>query len=861
MKSSEIRKSFIEYFKNKEHQFVRSAPVVPIDDPTLLFSNAGMNQFKPIFLNDIVPEYKRAVNSQKCIRVSGKHNDLEEVGIDTFHHTFFEMLGNWSFGDYYKKEAIEWSWDLLTNVWGLEKDRLWVTVYKDDNDAYDLWLSQTDIQKDRVLWFGEKENFWEMGQTGPCGPCSEIHYFMGDDLSDQSAEGVNKDDLYWELWNLVFIQNERLKDGSLSKLSQNHVDTGAGLERISCVLQGKKSNYETDLFQPIIAEIEELSGIIYAENQVPFQVIADHIRMLCFSIADGAIPSNDGRGYVLRRILRRAARFGRILKLEDPFLYKLVPVMCELMSEAYPELKDKDTHIELVIGTEETLFNKTLDRGINHLDKLIDNMDAKTISGGEAFKLYDTYGFPLDLTQLMAREKGIDVDEDGFNKEMERQKDKARHSGKFNLIEKDLVWNKISGGKDSEFIGYEDLKSKSKIRKYAKIDDGFLIVLDKTPFYAESGGQVSDKGFIRAKGIDFVIVDVQKENDIIIHVCKGDIKSWDNAGNVTCEVDIKHRNSVKRNHTATHLLHASLKTVLGDHIQQAGSLVHSKYLRFDLTYFKKITADEIRSIEKLVNSQILINKGLEISVKSYDEAINDGVVALFGEKYGETVRVVSTGEFSNELCGGTHVDSTGDIGMFKIIEESSLASGVRRIVAITGNTALEVFQNKSDILSDIQLQLNCKEEDLLNRISQLYNDKKKLDKKIKELSQTNESDISQWINNSQNVGEYKFVIELLDISDVEEVKRSGDKLLAQLASGVGILFSLGSEKPFAVIVLTDDLISNGLNAGKMAKEIGAFMGGGGGGKPHLATAGGRDKKMVKDAIEQTQKLILNTLKL
>ncbi|MBE76672.1 MAG: alanine--tRNA ligase, partial [Candidatus Marinimicrobia bacterium] len=612
--------------------------------------------------------------------------------------------------------------------------------------------------------------------------------------------------------------------------------------------------------QPIIQKIEKLSGINYIENQVPFQVIADHIRMLCFSIADGAIPSNEGRGYVLRRILRRAARFGRILKLEEPFLYKLVPTVCGHMSEAYPELKKKDTHIELVIGTEETLFNQTLDRGINHLDKLINDLDGKTIPGADAFKLYDTYGFPIDLTQLIAREKGIDVDEDGFNEEMSQQKYKARQSGKFRLEEKDVVWNEKSDGKDSEFIGYEHLECESNVRKYAKIETGYLIVLDKTPFYAESGGQVSDRGIIKANGIDLNVTDVQKDNDVIIHICTGKATSLDNIDSVTCEVDIEYRNSIKRNHTATHLLHASLKIVIGDHVQQAGSLVHPEYLRFDLTCFEKITPGQIHEIEKLVNSEILINNNLKVSTKSYDEAMKDGVVALFGEKYGDQVRVVSTGEFSSELCGGTHVNSTGDIGMFKITEESSLASGVRRIIAITGNAALEAFQNKSDILSDIQLKLNCKEEDLLQRVTQLYNDKKELDKKIKQLNQTNESDISLWIKNSKNIGDFKLVIELLEISDIDEIKRSGDKLLEHIGSGIGILFSSGDDKPFAVIVLTDDLIKNGLNAGKLAKEIGAFMGGGGGGKPHIATAGGRDKTLVKNAIDQTQKLISRSLK-
>jgi len=859
MKSSEIRKSFIEYFSKKNHHFVRSSPVVPIDDPTLLFTNAGMNQFKPIFLDDIKPEYSRAVNSQKCIRVSGKHNDLEEVGLDTFHHTFFEMLGNWSFGDYYKKEAIEWAWDLLTNVWKLEKERLWVTVYQDDDDAYDLWVSQTDIKEDRVLRFGKKENFWEMGETGPCGPCSEIHYYIGDDISLQSPDGVNKDDLYWELWNLVFIQNERLSDGTLNKLSQNHVDTGAGLERITCILQAKKSNYETDLFQPIINEIEKLSEIKYNQDQVPFQVIADHVRMLCFSIADGALPSNEGRGYVLRRILRRAARFGRILKLEEPFLYKLVPTVCSFMGEAYPELKEKNTHIELVVGTEETLFNQTLDRGINHLDKLIEGLSGDTISGTEAFKLYDTYGFPLDLTQLISREKGISVDENVFHDEMSRQKDKARHSGKFKIEAEDVSWNTHAEGKHSDFIGYEHLESQSKVIQYAEIADDYLIVLDKTPFYAESGGQVADKGTIKAEGFDLVVVDVQKNNDMIMHVCKGKVVSWENVDNVICLADEDYRGTIKRNHTATHLLHAALKTILGNQVQQAGSLVHPEYLRFDLTYFEKITADKIRQIENLVNSQILLNNNLEVSIKSYDEAMKDGVVALFGEKYGDEVRVVSAGNFTSELCGGTHVERTGDIGLFKITEESSLASGVRRIVAVTGNFALEMFQKKSDTLSEIQLKMNCKEEELSERIIQLYSDKKELEKKIKELIQTDDSDIGSWIDSSQKIGESNIVIELLEISDVDDLKRSGDKLLAQIDSGIGVLFSSGDDKPFAVIVLTDDLIKKGLDAGKLAKEIGSFMGGGGGGKPHLATAGGRDQGLINIAIDQTKNLISNEL--
>ena len=860
MKSSDIRKSFIEFFQQKDHKFIRSAPVVPIGDPTLLFTNAGMNQFKPVFLEESKPDHPRAVNSQKCIRVSGKHNDLEEVGIDTFHHTFFEMLGNWSFGDYYKEDAIKWAWELLTEVWGLDKNRLWVTVYKDDKEAYDFWLNKTDIKEDRVLWFGKKENFWEMGETGPCGPCSEIHYYIGDDISIQSKEGVNKGAEYWELWNLVFIQNERLSDGSLINLSQSHVDTGAGLERIASVIQGKTSNYETDLFQPIIRELESRSKFKYDDNPVPFQVIADHIRMLCFSIADGALPSNEGRGYVLRRILRRASRFGRVLKLEKPFLHKIVPSVCNLMGDAYPELKEKSTHISLVIGTEETLFNQTLDRGITHLEKLISSLkSSKTILGKDAFKLYDTYGFPLDLTELIAREKNIDVDEEGFQLEMSKQKEKARQAGNFKIKDKSIDWIEILKEKGSEFVGYEYLETNSKVLKYSEIENGCMVVLNKTPFYPESGGQIGDRGKIVFEGIDLNVIDVQNHNDIIIHICKGVVPDWSKVGSAHCVVNETYRSNVKRNHTATHLLHAALKLELGEQVQQAGSLVHPDYLRFDLTYFEKITSDQIKNIEKIVNHQILLNSTLSTSVKAYDEAISSGVVALFGEKYGDQVRIVSTGKFSNELCGGTHVNNTGDIGLFKIIEEFSLASGVRRIVAVTGISALGLFQNQSDLISDMQRILNCKEEELPKRINQLYEDKKSLEKKIKQINQSDDSEIIGWVKNASKVGNYTVVIELLSIEGADELKRVGDRLISKIKSGIGVLFNNANDKPSAVVVVSEDLVNKKINAGLLAKSIGSFMGGGGGGKPQLATAGGRDLRAVKKAIIDTKKLISESL--
>ena len=614
------------------------------------------------------------------------------------------------------------------------------------------------------------------------------------------------------------------------------------------------------MFQPVIKELESKSKIKYVDNPVPFQVIADHIRMLCFSIADGALPSNEGRGYVLRRILRRASRFGRVLKLEEPFLHKLVPTLCELMSEAYPELTEKSTHIKLVIGTEETLFNQTLGRGINHLEKLIDKLDSgSTISGEDAFKLYDTYGFPIDLTQLIARENDIKVDEDGFDSEMSKQKKKARQSGKFKLKDKNINWVTISSEEDSEFVGYEYLKTSSRVLKYAEIENGYIIVLDKTPFYAESGGQVGDRGSISFDGVDLTVIDVQKQNEMIVHLCKGEVSNWSKANSVKCSVDEDHRNNVKRNHTATHLLHAALKSVLGDQVQQAGSLVHPNYLRFDLTYFEKISKAQIREIEKIVNSQILLNNTLNVSIKAYDEAIKNGVVALFGEKYGDQVRVVSTGKFSNELCGGTHVNSTGDIGLLKIIEESSLASGVRRIVAVTGSAALELFQNQSDLIFDIQRKFNCNEDELSNRINILYEDKKSLEKKLKQLNQSDDSEILLWIKDSIEVGDHVFVMRNLSIEDSDELKRLGDRLVAKIESGIGVLFNDGNDKPSAVIVVSDNLVKEKINAGALAKQIGSFMGGGGGGKPHLATAGGRDSSAIKEAMEKTKELITNSL--
>ena len=859
MNAKKIRNDFIKFFQDRDHRFIRSSPVVPIDDQTLLFTNAGMNQFKPIFLGEHKADYQRAVNTQKCIRVSGKHNDLEEVGVDVFHHTFFEMLGNWSFGDYYKKEAIKWSWELFTDLWGLDKSRLWVTVYKDDDEAHDLWLEQTDIKKDRVLRFGDKENFWEMGDTGPCGPCSEIHYYVGEEVDDQDPNGVNNTDEYWELWNLVFIQYDRQGDGTLLDLPEKHIDTGAGLERIVTVLQNKKSNYETDLFQPIITGIENITGTKYNKNKVSHHVIADHIRMLSFAIADGAMPSNEGRGYVLRRILRRASRYGRMLKKKDPFLYKLVDQVIEVMGESFPELVDKKTHIQKVIESEEISFNSTLERGLIHFEKYVNN-NANIISGDEAFKLYDTYGFPLDLTQLMAREHGLEVDETGFHKNMKKQRDRAKAAGNFKQVTDDLSWVVISDNQNSNFLGYEHIESDSDICKYAVTDNYTILVLDQTPFYAESGGQIGDTGIIISGDDKLNVLDCQKSGEEIHHICSGTFNKERLSEKVTCRVDYKRRQSIRKNHTATHLLHAALKKTLGDHVHQAGSLVHPEYLRFDLTHSEKISNQEILEIENLVNKEIQRNVALDIAIKNFDVAKAEGAEALFGEKYGDEVRVIAIGEFSMELCGGTHVDRTGDIGLLKIIEESSLAAGIRRLVAVTGPEAISYIQTNADIINKLQAILGTKADEISFRVNHLIEERKELEKKLKHKRSKSSINAKTLMEECQKYKDYNILVSNVDFESLDELKGFGDEILNVLGSGIAVLGSDKSDKPIVVIVVTNDIIDKGINAGNLAKIIGNEMGGGGGGKPSLATAGGKDLNTYALAMKKSIDLIKSELK-
>lgn len=864
MNSNDIRQSFINFFKEKKHSVVRSSSVAPLDDPTLLFTNAGMNQFKPIFLNEQEPKNMRVVNSQKCIRVSGKHNDLEEVGIDTFHHTFFEMLGNWSFGDYYKTEAIKWAWELFTEVWKLDKNRLWVTVYEDDDEAFELWKTETDIVHDRILRFGKKENFWEMGETGPCGPCSEIHYYIGKDISKQSAKGINVSNEYWELWNLVFIQFNRDEKGKLTDLPKKHIDTGAGLERIVSALQGKVSNYETDLFQPLIKQIEKITGVSYKKNPVPHQVIADHVRMLTFSIADGVMPSNEGRGYIVRRILRRASRFGRILNQTEPFIYKLVDTVGDMLGSVYPEIIDKRAHIVNVIKAEEKSFNKTLDRGLNHFDKVVRNLSDKTIPGSEAFKLYDTYGFPLDLTQLIAREQNLEVDEKGFLAAMEEQKKRAKSSGKFKVSTNKIDWNIVQKGDDSNFIGYESLEADSKITRWSKVNNRIIIVLDKTPFYAESGGQIGDTGTLLGDGIDLTVIDVQKELDRFIHFCEGDFDEAKVNKSVKCNVDKERRNAIKRNHTATHLLHAALKEVLGEHVHQAGSSVGPENFRFDLTHFEKITSKEIEHIETIVNNEIIKNTTVITSVKSFDDAKKEGAEALFGEKYGDEVRVLTIGNFSKELCGGTHVNRTGDIGLFKIIEESSLAAGVRRIIAITGKDAVSFIQKQNNIILQLQDVLRTSQDGLVERAGKVVIEQKKLMKMI-EKGLKESSVIKDLYQKSitTKIGEVKYIISEANAKNINELKILGDQFIQKEQSLIRVLGIKGEKKPTIIVLVTQDLVKKGINAGDLARAIGSEFGTGGGGKPHMATTGAQNNDQLDSLLNKANthiKIALITLR-
>ncbi len=861
MTSREIRDQFLEFFRKKEHRIVASAPVVPYDDPTLLFTNAGMNQFKDVFLGQGKRDYKRAADTQKCIRVSGKHNDLEEVGHDTYHHTFFEMLGNWSFGDYYKAEAIEWAWELLTDVWKLPKERLWVTVFRTDDEAFNLWKNKTDINPVHILRFDEKDNFWEMGETGPCGPCSEIHINIGDDFENPRWVNAGVEHCI-EIWNLVFIQYNRDKEGNLHELPAKHVDTGMGFERLCAVLQNKKANYDTDVFTPLLNAIEKISGFKYqSEAIVPMRVIADHIRTLTFAIGDGAVPGNDGRGYVLRRLLRRAARYGRKISLNEPFMYKLVQVLVDTMSDIFPEIKTNQGNIEKIIKAEEESFNTTLDRGIalfEEIEKKLTSKKKKIFSGEDAFKLYDTYGFPFDLTAVMAREKGFSVDETKFNELMNEQKERARKSSKEKMAgvefkAENLDDFEIESHKTTEFTGYEEFETSSKIIGFKTDETVSFIILDRSPFYVESGGQLSDYGSLEINGTDLTVNGLVKINGQLVHIVDNpENVKIKNGLNVTAKISIVRRRDIMRNHSATHLLHAALRKVLGQHVQQSGSYVGPDRLRFDFTHFEKVKPEELERIEKIVNEQIRANIDLNHHKETpFDKAKQMGALMFFGDKYGDKVNVVQFGDFTMEFCGGTHVSNTSQIGYFKIISESSIASGVRRIEAVTG--------------AGVEMFINEQEEKIQRseiKINQLIEEKKKLEKELSELKlQAKLGGIEAVITNPVEISGVKIFKGKVEAANMDELKSLGDELREKMKSGVGILISQIDEKVGIVTVVSDDLMKDKkLSAGKIVGELAKLVGGGGGGRPHLATAGGKDVTKIDEALNKTEEVVGNFLK-
>jgi alanyl-tRNA synthetase len=902
MKSAEIREKFLRFFESKGHQIVASSSLVPHEDPTLLFTNAGMNQFKDIFLGHSQPKWKRAANSQKCIRVSGKHNDLEEVGLDTYHHTFFEMLGNWSFGDYFKAEAIEWAWKLLTEVYGIKAEKLWATVFagdqKDnsqpDNEAAELWAKLTSLPKEKVLFCGKKDNFWEMGASGPCGPCSEIHIDLGPDRCDMKHipghvckvnGGCSR---FMELWNLVFIQYNRKADGSLERLKANYIDTGAGLERVCSVLQNKTSNYDTDLFMPIIAAVQDITGKKYTSqlgNKMDnaFRVIADHIRTLTFSITDGVSPSNDGRGYVIRRLLRRAARFGRNLGATEPFMYKLVPTLVSEMGQAFPELNGRAEFVAGVIQSEEASFGRTLDRGLELFAaaaEKVEKIDGKTISGEDAFQLYDTFGFPLDLTELMARERGLKVDSEMFVKLMDQQRQRARAAQKGVSLAAGLSNVQLPATDDAakydtdtcraKVLGWVTQEGFTRAGSFEDTNQDIALVLDKTCFYAESGGQVGDEGFIKGDNWEFIVEDTEKIGNCILH--KGNLHSGVMGVNDEVEVLVhRNRQASRKNHTATHLLQWALQKTLGDAVKQQGSAVCPDYLRFDFTWPKAVTREQIAEVQKLVNEKISAAEPVTCIALPIEQAKKLGAMALFGEKYGDVVRVIAVGAsdkdhlneaFSKEFCGGTHVGNTSEIGGFAILKEESVSAGVRRITALTGMKLVEHLMSRSEVVDELVGMLKAPADQIAARVGKLMEDNKSLAKQLKSgaaavaSAQVSGDDL---LAKSQKVGAVAVVCEQIPPVNVDQARGLIDSLRAKAGSAVVVLvMSDGDDKVMLFAGVTDDLIKK-ISAGDIVKQIAPIVGGGGGGRPQFAQAGGKDPSKISDAIAAAKTLISGRL--
>ncbi len=865
MNSKEIRKAFLDFFESKGHQIVSSAPMVVKNDPTLMFTNAGMNQFKDIFLGNQPAKYLRVADTQKCLRVSGKHNDLEEVGHDTYHHTMFEMLGNWSFGDYFKDEAITWAWELLHDVLKIPADRMYASVFEGsaddklerDDEAFEIWKRFLPV--DHILNGSKKDNFWEMGDTGPCGPCSEIHVDLRDDEERAKIPGsqlVNKDNpLVIEIWNNVFIQFNRKADGKLEELPDKHVDTGMGFERLCMVLQGKKSNYDTDVFQTTIAKIAELSNKKYGDDpkaDVAMRVVADHLRAISFSIADGQLPSNNKAGYVIRRILRRAVRYGyTFLGFKEPFIWKLVEVLKENMGDAFPELVSQQTLIEKVIHEEEESFLRTLETGIRLLEKNLPQTTSGVLSGELAFTLYDTYGFPLDLTSLILREKGMTVDEAGFNAEMEKQKERSRNAA----AQETDDWVELKKIEQVEFVGYDQLEAEVQISRYRKVvqkgKEFYHLVFDKTPFYGESGGQVGDSGYIMADGHRTKILDTQKENNLTIHIAN---KLPENpSATFMAVVDAASREQTMNNHTATHLLDHALREVLGTHVEQKGSLVNSEYLRFDLAHFQKVSREELDQIQARVNQLIRENHAREENrAVSFDEAKAMGAIALFGEKYGDLVRVIKFGD-SVELCGGTHVPATGQIGQFIITSESAISAGVRRIEAITGQRAEEYIKKHLDELAEVKAILN-NTQNLKKSVEDLVAQNSKLQKQIEEFERKAAAGIKQELKNKiQEFAGVNVIAEVILLDSAQAVRDLAYQLKGEVENLFLVLGSVISGKPSITVMIAENLVAEkGLNAGTIVREAAKEMQGGGGGQPYYATAGGKDLNGLGAAVAKAK---------
>jgi alanyl-tRNA synthetase len=865
MKSAEIRQKFLQFFADRGHEIVPSSSLVPGNDPTLLFTNAGMVQFKDAFLGDEIRAVNRATSSQRCVRAGGKHNDLENVGYTARHHTFFEMLGNFSFGDYFKREAIKYAWEFLTVELGLPAEKLWVTVYQDDDEAAALWLDEMKIDPTRFSRLGEKDNFWAMGDTGPCGPCSEIFFDHGEDVPGGPPGSPDEDgDRYIEIWNLVFMQYERKADGTLTPLPKPSVDTGAGLERVAAVLQNVHSNYEIDLFQSLLADIGEITGVKDLTNN-SLRVIADHIRSCSFLIVDGVLPSNEGRGYVLRRIIRRAVRHGYQLGVKEVFFYKIVAGLVKVMGEAYPELKAKQSSVEKALRDEEQQFARTLENGMAILEKAIASLNGDTLAGETVFKLYDTYGFPVDLTADVARESGIKLDMDGFEAAMQVQRAQARAAGNFSAVDK----LELDGVEVTDFRGYEALEATGDVaaiyvngeaQDSLKAGESATLVLTSSPFYGESGGQIGDSGTLFAEGVEFRVDDTQKQNDVLLHIGELVIGSLKVGETLAGQVAASARKAITLNHSATHLMHAALRNTLGEHVTQKGSLVDATRLRFDFSHSAPVSADELAKIEAAVNAEILANTQVAKEVMALEAAQQRGAMALFGEKYGDEVRVVSMGgKFSVEFCGGTHVERTGDIGLFKILSESGISSGVRRIEAVTGQGALALVAREEQTLKQLCEVVKANQDDLLDRVKQMNAANKALEKELDQLKAKMASSAgSDLAARAKEVGGIKLLACAVDDFDPKALRETVDQLKNKLGTAVVLLISTAGGKVSIVAGVSKDLTDR-IKAGELANMVATQVGGKGGGRPDMAMAGGSDVEAVPAAVASVEEWVANKL--